>query len=371
MKKISTIFRTSMVAMAAVAALGVCAKTNKVAMLIDGGNVDACNSQEKAAALYLQNQLNGDIITPSELDKIDVENYDAIWVHIDRLNIGMGWEKLPADIKSDATINALKKFVAAGGSLYLSKHATQLVVPLGRVDAQYAPGLYGDGDGGLGTDVWTVNAHLGYWKGYLADEADRDVNQVYDRRNHAIYTGMSTWPAHCGLGFSEYETETFPLLGTGNGTEMHREDHNCMWDLNAYSYTADGANTVEKFENQNNCQVLGTWGHVIDFAVAGIVDFLPQTNGEGHIVANGLAACEWAPRNGVNAYHANLEKLTANTMNFLVNNTTTEITSVSDVDVANEGAAVYYSIQGVRVENPANGLYIKVQNGVAEKVYLK
>ncbi len=48
---------------------------------------------------------------------------------------------------------------------------------------------------------------------------------------------------------------------------------------------------------------------------------------------------------------------------------TTGVNNIA-VDEAN-GEAVYYNLNGVRVANPANGLYIKVQGGKASKVLVK
>ena len=42
-----------------------------------------------------------------------------------------------------------------------------------------------------------------------------------------------------------------------------------------------------------------------------------------------------------------------------------------DIVSADNGEAVYYNLQGVRVANPENGLYIRVQNGKAQKVTVK
>ena len=42
----------------------------------------------------------------------------------------------------------------------------------------------------------------------------------------------------------------------------------------------------------------------------------------------------------------------------------------SDSVDAEEGTAVYYNLQGARVENPSNGVYIRVINNKAEKVIL-
>lgn len=45
-------------------------------------------------------------------------------------------------------------------------------------------------------------------------------------------------------------------------------------------------------------------------------------------------------------------------------------TGVESVTVEEDGEAVYYNLQGVKVENPEKGIYVKVQNGKAEKVVL-
>ena len=362
-------------AVAVAAVFGADAAESNSAMIIGYPDNSHDNAQERVAADFFVNEIGGQLITPAEISKIDASKVEAIWIHIDRTNLARGWQNLPAAFISDEMISALRKFVEDGGNLYLSKYATQLIVPLQRVDAQYAPNIVSEGsdanpaNGGPGTDVWTVNAHLGYWKGFLAPEEERDMTQVYDRRTHAIYNNLTVWPAKAGVGFSEFETDSYAMLGTGNGSEMHREDHNCMWDLNAYQYTADGRNTMEKFEAQNNCVILGTWGHVIDFAVAGIIDFNPTAEGQGRIVANGLAACEWAPRSGANAYHRDLKQLTTNTMSYLARPGQTGVEADGIVEA--DEAPAYYNLQGVRVENPAEGLYIKVAGGKATKVLVK
>lgn len=43
---------------------------------------------------------------------------------------------------------------------------------------------------------------------------------------------------------------------------------------------------------------------------------------------------------------------------------------VADIAVENNGEAVYYNLQGVRVENPVKGLYIVVKGGKSQKVML-
>ena len=280
--------------------------------------------QEYAALAWLLNpegyfrklrpNVNVEVICPGDIARItDHNNFDCIWVHIDRCGLEKGWDKLPDAFKRQDFIDALKDYVKDGGQLMLTKHATQLIVPLGRVDARFAPGLFGSGDGGNGSDNWEIMAKIGW------NNRDADPSQYYDRSGHAIYEGLS-------LG-SRDGHDVYPLLGTNGNGDMWREDHNCMWDLNAYSYTADGRNTVEKFENENHAVVLGTWGQVTDYAVAGIMGFYPTIEYRGRIIANGMAAYELNPRNGGNAFTDNIDKLTFNCLRYLV--TVTDFSFVS------------------------------------------
>lgn len=339
----------------------------RTAILIGYESEEKIDNFQEAAAAILFKQLNRDgaVIAAGETSRISRENFDCVWIHIDRLNAGKG--NLPAEFSDDATIAALKQFVTDGGSLYLSKQATQLITKIGRIDPKFAPGIYGDGEGGLGTDVWTVNAQIGF------DNIEKDPTQYYDRRGHEIYAGMEH-----GL-YNDFSHDSFGLLGTGDGTAMHREDHNCMWDLNAYQYNTEGKNTVEKFEKENNAVVLGQWGHVKDYAVAGIVEFLPSVLSRedavaepGRIIANGLAAYELAPRSGVNGSKANIEKLTDNAIKYLAKNATT--TAIAEVGAENADAPrEYFNLQGIRVNADAltPGIYVVRQGAKTSKVIVK
>ena len=130
----------------------------------------------------------------------------------------------------------------------------------------------------------------------------------YDHRTHPIYAGM--------IEFNEYHPHpTFPLVGPG-----HREDHNCMWDFNAYGYRElypEAENTVRAFEVENNAVVLGTWGQVTDFACAGLIEFLPTAECQGTCIAMGLAAYEWNQNTNANIWHDNIITITRNMVSYL------------------------------------------------------
>lgn len=284
------------------------------------------NPQERAAADFMLNPegfikrvrptVNVEIIGPENIDLIeDYNHFDCLWIHIDRCGLQQGWENLPEGFRSERLIAALKQYSENGGQLLLTKQATQLVVPIGRVDAEYAPNLFGSGDGGDGTDVWHINAHIG-WNWH--DEA----TGYYDRTGHDIFADLIS-------ADSPYAYSSFPIEGTADGSAMWREDHNCLWDLNNLApYKGRPINKITAFQEDCNARILGTWGQVADDAVAGIVEFRPTIRYRGRIIANGLAACEWAPRNGGNAWHSQLEQLTFNCLRYLV--TVTDFKFISD-----------------------------------------
>ncbi len=271
----------------------------KMAYLMTAPTIaDLPDDDERAAATWFAAQDNAEFIQPSEIAGLDVDLYPVIWIEIDRVGLPLGWENLPSEVSGEATIAALREYSANGGSLYLSNMATQLTVPLGFVPADMAPTVYGNGNGGSGSDVWVLNAFLG-WD--FRDGADQGF---YDRTAHEIYKGL-TFSDPNGYGY-----DTLPLIGPGQ-----REDHNCMWDCNIYG-KGNYPDVIRNFEVTTNSMVLATWGHVRDHCVAAIVDFYANA-GHGRCVANGLAAYEWNQNSGTNPYQHNIEQLTLNILDYL------------------------------------------------------
>lgn len=277
----------------------------KVGMYVGYPTVEAlsANPQEKKAYDYFVSAFpGGKVLFSGDADKIDDEDYDCLWIHVDRTGLSQGYRNLPQEFCNDTFITALKNYLGAGGNLYLSKFATQLAVAVGRTAAE--PTEFSSGDGGVGTDVWQVNVSAN----------SRDYS------SHPAFYSMAM--SDRGYG------KLVDMLGNPDG--LHREDHNCMWRLNDFG-------GHDRFCDDNNAKVLGTWGHDGGQAFAGIVEFLPAKHPQGlnraipeeevdrrkgTIIANGLAACEWSPRtdggaNGLNIHHSNLEKLTGNIISYL------------------------------------------------------
>lgn len=271
----------------------------KAAYLMSAPSIAQLDSDdEQAAAAWFDAQENCELIWPNQIATLDPDEYTVIWICIDRNGIGKGWENLPAEITNAGTIADLKTYFEAGGALYLSNMATQLTVPMGILTPEYAPNIFGDGAGGSGTDVWVINPFLG------VDFKDGGAQGYYDRSEHAIFQGLTLEDPN-GYGYLN-----LPLIGPGE-----REDHNCMWDCNAYG-AGSQKDVIKNFEVTTNSLVLATWGHVRDHCVAGLVDFFPTPN-HGRCVANGFAAYEWNQNSGANPYQGNIEGLTKNILNYL------------------------------------------------------
>ena len=266
----------------------------KVAMLV-ADDYTASDDEKDAVEWFKKNYVDngtGVLITPATIDELDAERLTMCWVMCDRIGVEKGWQNLPGNLAAASTVDALKAFAADGGNLLLTNHATQLTAGIGRIAEAYAPGIFGNGEGGQNNDVWGVQPVIGNAEG-----------QVYDHSGHDIYWGMNFVS---GL----YERNIYTFEGAGI-----KGDHNCMWDLNAYGL-APAPNVVKTWEDMTNSHVLGTWNHVVDYCCAGIVDFDPTTTFAGRVLAVGLASYEWNV-GGVNEYRGQLERFTSNCIEYL------------------------------------------------------
>ncbi len=259
---------------------------------------DLPDDDERAAAQWFAAQENAEFITPSRIADLDVDLYPVIWIEIDRVGLPLGWQNLPAQISGEETIAALRTYTVNGGNLYLANMATQLTVPLGFVPENMAPTVYGNGDGGSGTDVWVINPYLGW------DFRNGSDQGFYDRTAHAIFKDL-TFEDPNGYGY-----DNLPLIGPGQ-----REDHNCLWDCNIYG-RGSYPDVIANFEATTGSLVLATWGHVRDHCVAGLVEFYANAH-HGRCIANGFAAYEWNQNSGANPYQHNVEQLTSNILDYL------------------------------------------------------
>lgn len=255
---------------------------------------DLETDEERYAALWFKENYvdkgEGNFITPEDIAAgINMGEVAMIWIHVDRLDIAQGVDYLPEELTSNAVKTSMRNYIMNGGNVYLSKHATQLITAYGRINAKYAPNLFNSAEGAQGGDVWSINANL--------------LGGAMDRRGHAVFKDMQR---------NTDENTTFPLIGA-----VYRYDHNCMWDMNQLEFTKTGANNFEKFQKQTNSEILATWSHVTDDAVAGLIVFkADDDNFLGTVICNGLAAYNMGNEDNWE-YADNNRKLTQNIIEYL------------------------------------------------------
>ena len=271
-------------------------KGGLLAMLVPDDYATGSADEKNAVAWFQKNYVTagaGEVITASKVDELDIEKFAACWVMCDRVGIDRGWQNLPG-LAANEVVNALKAFCNDGGNLFLTNHATQLTVALGRISETYAPVIYNSGaPGGVNPDIWGVHPVIGR----------ADLGEVYDHSGHEIFRGMT------------YHPDLYEGIYTFVGAGM-KGDHNCMWDMNAIDGVVENPNKIKDFENKTNSTVLGTWNHVVDYCCAGIVDFAPTSTFAGRILAVGLAAYEWNI-GGPNSEQDQLELFTANCLAYV------------------------------------------------------
>ncbi len=264
------------------------------AMVLLASEIRDLESEEEqgAARWFKENYVDkgeGNFITAEEMANINMGEVSMIWIHVDRLDIAKGVESLPEELTSNAVKTAMRNFIMNGGNLYLSKHATQLITAYGRINEKYAPNIFNSAEGSQGGDVWSINANL--------------LGGSMDKRGHAFFAGMRQ---------NSDENTTYPLIGP-----VYRYDHNCIWDMNALEFTKTGDNKFEQFEKQTNSEILATWSHVVDDAVAGLIIFkADEDNFLGNVVCNGLAAYVMGVEDN-EEYAENDRILTTNIINYL------------------------------------------------------
>ena len=132
----------------------------KMAMYISAESIEEIDSpQERAAAELFKKEfaVDGKFITPSQIDRISYDNFDCIWIHIDRN--GSGTDISAYNVyNSPEFIAAVRRFHEDGGNLYLSKFAVELLFSdgIGRLDDKFRPNIFSDSEGKSEGNIWCI-----------------------------------------------------------------------------------------------------------------------------------------------------------------------------------------------------------------------
>ena len=274
-----------------------------------------------------------------------VPTVTALWINVDK--VGYSLEDFDAMFNNDFK-TAIANYVKAGGNLYLSKQATRLVTSIGR--CSWWPHAFANGGYGDGNDTWNMTDN------FCAN---------YNRHGHAMMKYIENYS----------DGWHFPLT-SGDGT-YRRTDNNSLWDdWGAYGIGEGGCDAygdgdfkdknirIHRFESAQNCQILGGWGHTQGMDCAGFIEFFPNGDFKGTVVAMGLAGYQWGTSN-TSVY--NVKNLTKGILDYLAqtpnlswnSETVPESGSIATTHImtatANEHYTVTYSADHPEIANIGSG----------------
>lgn len=279
-----------------------------------------------AAYEYLSGEYGDDLeyITFSSINA-DALQYIEVVVYYQDTDTGNNpglLDAIPASAKSESVISAFQEWHANGGDFVLAGMATQYLNQLDRLPADgekpyeengWAPRIFGSGDGGENPDQWGINVRLN------VNDIETVSTTDWDRSSHPIYEGLTFSDVANPTEQTTYNHEIIPLISAG-----YKEDHNSMWDINAAPITdhVDAFDKADKWEAAMEATLLGTWGHVVDLCCGAVVELHPRASAssEGSIIAIGAAAYEWEQNGAENGFAGNVQNLTANSIDYLLEN---------------------------------------------------
>lgn len=279
--------------------------------------------------------------------QIDLTGIDCVWVNFDKEGAGNAdefWTNYSGSL-SDATFLAkLGDYWKTGGNILFTNHANLLVNKLGRYNV--LPGNFGCGAGGDNHDAWSVCVEYGTW----STDATR-----FDHSGDQLFNGIEI------VTGNRNEQNTYKKIMVLSGD--YKEDHNCWWwfDLPAPEYKNDNGNPekMTKLKELYGVTLLATREDIQDYCGATICYWDAFGDFKGHAYSIGMGGYEWNVNKGTNAYRGNIEKLTLNALAILAydKNLSTGVEAI-DTDNSAVVATEYYNLQGARIANPENGIYI-------------
>lgn len=293
---------------------------------------DIFDDDEKAAAEWFTATYGGDFLSVSALAATDLSRYGVLWLHVDDEYFpAVPDEFLDADVKTK-----IIAYYKSGGNLLLSTHAVAYLPELGRYDkflSDPANGPVGTGAGASNPDTWYALATYGTW-------AENPIVNVIDRSGDPIYEGLTSEMHEKGNG---QEYKAFPLISEG-----WKEDHNCFWNLEAPAPYAGNDNPLkfQYFSDTWKATPLATWTHVGDYYGGAIMRWDAWNDYQGKCITIGIGAYEWNQNDGVNAYQANIERLTKNALDEL----NASGSGLPELKINKEAAAIkIYTVNGIYV----------------------
>ncbi|MDO5608377.1 MAG: DUF4960 domain-containing protein [Capnocytophaga sp.] len=211
----------------------------------------------------------------------DLTAYGVIWFHHDSDD-----GNLPSGATDTAVTNALKAYRAQGGGLFLSSAGVKLGSSL---DIAKDNRMYNN-DWGWGNQPSVLGENWG-------------MN----------FSGNETHPIFNGLEMPLGEARRFYIMSQG----VKVKGHNAIWNFDSWTgYDFD----VAKWENENGGKQLASFYWDDAMNQRAIITEYERNGSYGAVITIAVESYDWynEPDSPANAYRKNLERLTANVLNYLL-----------------------------------------------------
>ncbi len=331
-----------------------------------GDNWDVVNTATRYGAVSQNELIVIDAVTPMTNDKGAGTNS---W------SVAAGTYKMVADIENNTFVVSLVPV------------ATPEILPNGgEISKDQAIYIQCATDGAAiyytidGTDP-SIESYIYEGEFYLAEDCTVKAIAMKDGMADSEIAEVSFTLANENL-----KTVTFDFTNPASLTPAQETPaSNTEIAINDVVFTAGKISLVcAKNDASNNCRLWGaTAGTEVrtyskstitisgeNVNIANIVFTGSQASSSNFTADNGtFAAREWTPENATSSViFTTIANSKVQTITVTYEETTS---SVDDIEIENEVPATFYNLQGVKVNNPANGIYIKVQGSKASKVYVK
>jgi hypothetical protein len=286
----------------------------EIAFVGQNDNVAELEDDAKAVANWMKD-IYGDSYTylgAKDINRSSIKNFKVIFFYELKAPDGAVSEQEAkidlGGLQDDSVVVAIEDWVKDGGNLLLAGDAANFIFEIGRVPRSYAYGEQYYGHHGAEDipphDIWGLSVV--------------DYTNSEDRSNHPIFKTILDEDKRIGL----YNA-------------MRREVRLVWWNVGpAGGDCCRHIEMITNFENELNAIKLASLFHINDYF--GIAAFeLKPTSGEldqtfseeiskdysGTVLVfgNSIIGYEWAPNDGSkNEYQANIEKLTQNAIDYLM-----------------------------------------------------
>jgi hypothetical protein len=266
------------------------------AFLGEPSSVSAMTNQDdrKAAEWFLSKYPTGEYVSFSQIaaGTVTLSKYNAIWFHSDQ-GTRPCWpdaQMLYGIADNPAIVSKLKAYYENGGNLLLTNFAGSLVDELGVVsDPKYAPNnAFGDIEANPDSKNW----------------GDWDLK----------WYGNQSSPLALGLNYKTDDPTKFIMLPNG----VARRNRTNQYNVDTWTNYSVGGTTIPEriayFESVNHCKVLVTNWNSMEINMV----LWDKINSKGTAIFIGSGTYDWYAENGVINSAGNREKLTANSMAYLL-----------------------------------------------------